>query len=216
VTVALATYELDGSPQGFSSGARGAHGVLSHLQRLADDLDRRQGRDGHSHAVAIWARQLTTRLELSTDVGARVVTAARLHDIGKLGLPDSILTKPGPLAEHEWEVMREHPIRGARMLAQIPSLSEVAPIVRDHHERPDGLGYPAGKSGAELRIEPRIVAVCDAWAAMRARGPGRMALSVEEARTELIQGQSSQFDYGVARAFLDLLHEGAIEDGAGG
>jgi two-component system, cell cycle response regulator len=211
MSAALALSEADPLSAPIPGGSRGAHGVVSHLQRLADEIDRRQGCDGHSHAVARWARQVAIRLKLPGQVTARLVIAARLHDIGKLGLPDSILTKSGALEGEERILMREHPARGYRMLAQIPSLGEAAPIVRDHHERPDGLGYPAGRGGADLAIEPRVVAVCDAWSAMRsARGHSR-ALSVDEASRQLITGQSSQFDYGVVRTFLDLLREGAIE-----
>ncbi len=128
--------------------------------------------------------------------------AARFHDIGKSVLPDSILSKGGPLSPVEWELVCEHPDRGARLVELAPGLERVAKIIREHHERYDGRGYPLGKCRDEISTEAQIVACCDAWSAMRADRPFARAKTASEARAELLAGRGTQFDPEVVMAFL--------------
>jgi HD-GYP domain-containing protein (c-di-GMP phosphodiesterase class II) len=120
--------------------------------------------------------------------------AAKLHDVGKLAVPRAILAKPGPLDEDEWATMRRHPAEGARLLAPyVPSVAVLA-IVRSHHERWDGAGYPEGLRGDEIPLGARIVAVVDAFCAMIEPRPYRPTLDAESARSELLAQSGRQFD----------------------
>jgi HD-GYP domain-containing protein (c-di-GMP phosphodiesterase class II) len=128
-----------------------------------------------------------------------------LHDIGKIGIPDAILLKPGPLTDAEMRKMCEHPELGARLLEQIPYLNETArDIVLHHHERWSGAGYPEGLRGERIPFGARIFALADAWDAMTSDRPYRRALSLEAALDEIDSGAGAQFDPELARAFLDL------------
>jgi HD-GYP domain-containing protein (c-di-GMP phosphodiesterase class II) len=133
-----------------------------------------------------------------------------LHDIGKIGVPDGILRKPGPLAGNERSVIETHPELGERILEPIDRLAEVRAIVRSCHERWDGGGYPDGKSGEEIPIEARIVLVCDAFHAMTSDRPYRRRLPVAEACRRLREGAGTQFDPTVVEVFLRLLREDAF------
>jgi HD-GYP domain-containing protein (c-di-GMP phosphodiesterase class II) len=127
--------------------------------------------------------------------------AAALHDIGKIAVPDAILSKPGPLTEEEWEFVRRHPVVGERILRAAPALTPVGPIVRSTHEHFDGGGYPDGLAGEAIPLASRIVAVCDAFDAMTSPRPYRSAMSAEGALEELRRGAGTQFDPMVAAAF---------------
>ena len=111
--------------------------------------------------------------------------AALLHDIGKVAIPDEMLNKPGPLDDDEWEVMREHPVIGERILRAVPGLGAVARIVRHEHERFDGEGYPDGLTGSDIPIGSRIILACDAYHAMTSNRPYRQAMPHAEAVREL-------------------------------
>lgn len=130
---------------------------------------------------------------------------ARLHDIGKLGVPRAVLLKRGPLDERETELMRAHAEIGERVLAGVPALAEIARAVRHEHERWDGHGYPDGIAEAEIPLASRIVFACDAWHAMTSRRPYRLPLPYDEALRELRLGAGSQFDPDVIGALLGLL-----------
>jgi len=185
-------------------GDVGTGGVLAFLQSLADEMDARQGTVEHSAAMAAWAGDLADAFELDARRRERCVLGTRFHDVGKLAVPDSILKKPGPLSETEWEVVRQHCDRGADIVALVPGWHDVAEVVRDHHERWDGTGYPNRKSGTEILIEARIVAVCDAWAAMLTDRPYRARIEPDAAAAQLRAGSGSQFDADVVNAFLAL------------
>jgi HD-GYP domain-containing protein (c-di-GMP phosphodiesterase class II) len=133
--------------------------------------------------------------------------AAELHDIGKVGLPDAILDKPGALDPDEWEFIRQHTILGERILSAAPALRPVATIVRASHERWDGRGYPDRLCGDEIPLAARIVAVCDAYEAITDDRCYREARSAEVARTELLRESGRQFDPEVVAAFLSELEE---------
>lgn len=174
------------------------------LDNLADELDRRQGSEGHSRAMARWAELVAAELDLDEDRQWACSTAARLHAIGKIVVPEAVLNKKGPLSPEEWELIQSHPDRGADLVRLAPGFEKVADVIREHQERFDGTGYPAGKAAIGISLEARIVAVCGAWAAMRATRPYREALSREQARAELETGAASEFDPEVVRAFLLL------------
>jgi len=170
--------------------------------------------DAHARFVAELAVRVAREMGLAEVTVRRCALAGLFHDVGKAFVSETILDKPGPLTEHEWRLVREHPQLGAELLAALsPELSDVAEIIRDHHERPDGCGYPAGRRAGEIRIEARIVAACDAWAAMRSDRPYRPALSFEEALAELRRGRGRQFDGLVVAAFERLSDRGSALDG---
>ncbi len=130
---------------------------------------------------------------------------ALLHDIGKLGIPDAILQKPGPLTDAEWALMREHPAIGAQLVEAIPSLSHIAASIRAEHERWDGGGYPDGLAAEAIPVASRIILACDAYHAMTTDRPYRPALSVETACAELDAYAGIQFDPDVVLALRDVL-----------
>jgi putative nucleotidyltransferase with HDIG domain len=129
---------------------------------------------------------------------------ALFHDIGKIGIPTSILQKPGPLSPEERKIIEMHPELGERILEPIGRLAEVRKVVRSCHERWDGGGYPDGKSGEEIPFDARIILVCDAFHAMTTDRPYRKRLSVEEACRRLREGSGTQFDPAVVDVFLSL------------
>jgi diguanylate cyclase (GGDEF)-like protein len=159
-----------------------------------------------SHTRWITDMALTVGRELGFDGPAlkRVELGALFHDIGKIGVPTSILLKPGPLTEDERKIIEQHPELGERILAPIDRLAEVRTIVRSCHERWDGEGYPDGKSGEEIPIEARIIFVCDAFHAMTTDRPYRKRLSVEEASRRVREAAGTQFDPTVVDVFLSL------------
>jgi two-component system, cell cycle response regulator len=178
--------------------------VITYLESVADEVDRRQRIEGHSLACAAWAGLLAGAMGLDDRARWRCVAAARFHDVGKISVPVEILTKADRLAEDEWRRVREHPSQGAVLVGLAGSLSDVAPVIAEHHERPDGRGFPKGKIGSEISLEARVVAVCDAWAAMLTDRDYRTALSADKARAELLAGSGTQFDPEVVAAFLAL------------
>ncbi len=140
--------------------------------------------------------------------------AARLHDIGKLAIPDEIIRKPAPLDGEEWTFVQQHPVIGERILATAPALGDAARIVRSSHERFDGTGYPDGLQGREIPLAARIVSVCDAFDAMIGPRPYRDGVSVAEALAELTACAGTQFDPEVVAAFADVVREGRVPSAA--
>jgi diguanylate cyclase (GGDEF)-like protein len=159
----------------------------------------------HSSEVAHLAVRVARQLGLSGEQLDEVARAAELHDVGKVGIPDAILNKPGPLDPTEWEFMYQHTILGERILNAAPALRPVARLVRSSHERWDGSGYPDQLAGEDIPLGARIVAVCDAYEAMTADRPYRKALSAHAAREQLSANAGTQFDPAVVAAFLTAL-----------
>lgn len=159
----------------------------------------------HLSEVAELAGAVSLRLGLSVEEAEEVKRAAMLHDIGKLAIPDSILSKPGPLTEAEWDFVRQHTLIGERILGAAPSLTGSAGIVRSSHERWDGAGYPDGLSSESIPLGARIVAVCDAFDAMTSTRPYRERRTVGEAVQELRRCSGTQFDPTVVQVFVDEL-----------
>jgi HD-GYP domain-containing protein (c-di-GMP phosphodiesterase class II) len=144
--------------------------------------------------------------ELGMDAKAlkRLELGALFHDIGKIGIPEAILSKPGPLSDEEWKVVRLHPELGAGILAPIERLEQVCDIVRHCHEHWDGSGYPNGFAGEEIPLESRVILVCDAYHAMTTDRPYRSRLPVDEACRRLREAAGTQFDPQVVEVFLAL------------
>ena len=159
---------------------------------------------GHSQRVRRVALAVGRDLRLSTKQLGALGTAALFHDIGKIGMPDSILTKPDRLSRSESAVMREHVTRGAEIVSRISSLQDSVPAIRHHHERWDGLGYPDGLSGDAIPLEASIIAIADSWDAMTTDRPYAVALTVNEAMLQIRAGRGKQFNPIVVDAFWEL------------
>jgi len=158
----------------------------------------------HTRAVAELSRALASTTGLDAEARETVARAAELHDVGKVAVPDAILSKPGPLDEDEEAFMRRHTVIGESIIAEAPALREVAALVRASHERWDGTGYPDGLAGLQIPLGARIVSVCDAYSAMRQKRPYGAVLGEEEALDELRRGAGSQFDPALVAAFCVL------------
>ncbi len=161
----------------------------------------------HLTDVSLLAARVARRLGVPPQVVLRCRLAGLLHDIGKLHVPQDVLAKAGPLDDAEWELMRAHPVHGAALVATVPELTPVAHIVRHHHERYDGGGYPDRLAGAAVPLEARILAAVDSWSAMRSDRPYRAALSEAAARKELARASGGQLDPGVVAALLSVLDQ---------
>ena len=180
--------------------------IHAHVEALAAALDMRDRRTAkHSDDVVMLAREVGALLDLEPAALLELEYAARLHDVGKLRVPDSVLHKPGPLTEAEVDVVKQHPVWGSETLATIAGLEMVAAIVRFHHERWDGAGYPDGLCHERIPLASRIISVCDAWGAMRADRPYRRALSAGQALEQLRGGAGTQFDPEVAEALAEAV-----------
>ena len=173
------------------------------LARSVEEKD--EATEGHCHRLERLAIATGEKLNLTGDQLVALSYAAYLHDVGKVKVPDEILNKPGPLTDEEWGEMRKHPDYGAQMLAGKDFLQDAARIVRAHHERYDGSGYPRGLSGDDIPIEARIIAVVDAYDAMISDRPYRKALSKGTVIAELEKNSGSQFDPLVVQAFLSVV-----------
>jgi diguanylate cyclase (GGDEF)-like protein len=181
---------------------------LSTVEALANALE---AKDAYTSSHARWICDMA--IEVGRELGLdpkglkRLELGALFHDIGKIGIPASILMKAGPLTQEERSVIEQHPELGERILAPIEQLAEVRPIVRACHERYDGRGYPDGLDGAEIPLEARIIFACDAFHAMTTDRPYREALSVEEAFRRLEEAAGTQFDPAVVEICLRVLRQ---------
>jgi HD-GYP domain-containing protein (c-di-GMP phosphodiesterase class II) len=155
-----------------------------------------------AHRVAEMASAVAWQLGLREDAVAAVRQAAILHDVGKVGIAESVLSKTDNLTDGEWEKMMRHPEVGHEILAEVPSLRAVAEVVRSHHERFDGQGYPQGLKGDEIPVASRIYAVVDAYAAMTTERPYRKKMAHDMAVREIVRNSLTQFDPAVVEAFL--------------
>lgn len=162
---------------------------------------------GHSERVAELSLLMAKAMGLPLEEQERIHIGAHLHDIGKIGIPDAILNKPGKLTEDEFDTIRQHPEIGGTIVGKIKVFRSVADIVRHHHERYDGKGYPDGLCGEEISLGARIVAVADSFDAMTTMRTYRLAFSVSEAIAEAERCKGSQFDPNI----VDVLKALAIE-----
>ena len=176
------------------------------LEDLADTVDLRDRyTGGHSKGVADFVRQILAQLKISGPEATLIETAARLHDIGKIGIPDRILLKPGKLLPEERAMMCTHPKKGAELIAKYKDFSRGAGMIMHHHERWDGKGYPGGLRGYEIPFGARVIAVADSFDAMISDRPYRKAISTEQAIQILLAGRGAQWDPSVVDAFVSML-----------
>jgi diguanylate cyclase (GGDEF)-like protein len=184
---------------------------VSTVEALANALEANdEYTSSHARWITDMALEVGHALRLDREALKRLELGALFHDIGKIGIPSEILQKPGPLTDEEFEIVKEHPELGARILEPIERLADVRPIVRACHERWDGLGYPDGKAGDEIPIEARIVLVCDAFHAMTTDRPYRGRLDDQVAVGRLVDSAGTQFDPVVVDAFVRLFETGRV------
>jgi putative nucleotidyltransferase with HDIG domain len=189
-----------------AANARLESANLSFASALVAALDARdQYTAGHSAAVAVYARDIAGRLQLSEGDQELAHLAGLVHDVGKVGLPPGLLEKPGALTLDERRQMEEHSAIGERILSKVSDYREIARIVRHHHERVDGNGYPDGLRDGEIPLISKIIAVADAYNAMTSGRPYRDAMPSRVARLRLAQAVGSQFDTTVVAAFEAIL-----------
>ena len=160
---------------------------------------------GHSTSVSRYAEALARAVNLPENEVERIKIGALLHDVGKIGIPESVLKKPGKLTDEEWEIMKQHPTIGAeKVLAPNEALRDLIPIVKYHHERIDGRGYPEGLKGNEIPLEARIVSVADAYHALVSDRPYRKGMPIEKACAILREGAGIQWDSDLVRQFISI------------
>jgi putative nucleotidyltransferase with HDIG domain len=178
------------------------------LSSLAAALDTRDNETReHSYRVMEFSLRLARQVHLTDEQLIYVERGALLHDIGKIGIPDSILLKPSPLSDEEWAVMQTHPRIGFAMLASVQFLNAAAEIIYAHHERWDGAGYPRGLAGEQIPVGARLFAVADVFDALTSDRPYRRAVSYEEARAVIEKECGKHFDPAAVEAFLQVPEE---------
>lgn len=178
------------------------------LEALMEALDARDSEtQGHSRRVAEYTTLVARHLGIEEPELTQFRWGALLHDVGKIGIPDAILRKPGPLTEEEWCIMRQHPAMGAKILGSVKFLDTAVPIVASHQERYDGTGYPKGLKGDEIPLGARIFTVVDCLDAMMMNRPYRQGTTYERVRNELLRHSGTQFDPKVVETFLTIPSE---------
>lgn len=166
--------------------------------------------DGHSERVALYAAAIGKQLDMCEKTLGSLHSAAVLHDIGKVGISSTIVDKLGRLTDREFEIMRLHSTIAIRMLEQVKGLEDSLPMIKHHHERFDGKGYPDGLSGHDIPLGARVIAVAETFDILISNVPWREALSVERAVQEVKDSSGTQFDPMVVEAFLTALDTNAI------
>lgn len=180
---------------------------FSTMEALLECLNNKDTYTGkHSLRVAYFATRFAEEIRLPEEDIQNIQIAAYLHDIGKIGIPETILLKPDKLTEEEWDMIRKHPELSENILMPLHLSKEIKQMVRQHHERYDGTGYPDKISGTQILLGARILAIADAYEAMTAERPYRRAFSEEKALLEIMENAGKQFDPSLAKTFLRL-HE---------
>jgi len=194
------------------AGTYARHNGLSAIYALVSTVEAKDPYTyGHSRKVNTYAVALAEAIGLSPEDVSRVSTAALLHDIGKIGVPDRVLNEKGKLNAQDWEAIKSHPRLGATIVGNIPNLAPCVSTILHHHERWDGTGYPEGLKGEQISIEARILAIADSFEAMSSARPYRPALCGEKVLKELRSGAGSQFDPGLVEVFIGII-EGGLPD----
>jgi HD-GYP domain-containing protein (c-di-GMP phosphodiesterase class II) len=187
----------------WSTEPRGAHTTFDVLQGLVVAIDRKDRYTKlHSEDVAAYALFLSNRLGQPDEMRENLRIAGLLHDVGKIGIPDDILRKPGRLTPHEFEIVKQHVALGDLIVRDVPDVEVIRAGVRYHHERWDGQGYMLGLAGEEIPLVARMLAVADAFSAMTTTRPYRKAMSVEQALEELRAAAGTQLDAELVAAFV--------------
>lgn len=168
--------------------------------------------NGHSLRVAQYTRMLAKKLGEDEDTIQKFYNIALLHDIGKIGIPDDILNKPGKLTEEEYEIVKTHPYRGYEILKKVKTQKDLVEGAQFHHERFDGRGYPARLAGEKIPLVARIISVADAFDAMSSTRPYRKKMPMDAIVKEIKDCTGSQFDPKISKAFLELYEEGAFDN----
>lgn len=179
--------------------------MMSALTKAVDAKD--SYTSGHSSRVAHYSRLLSRRLGMSKEEQDDIYTMGLLHDVGKIGVPRSIINKPGRLTDEEFAVMKSHPKRGYEILSRITVMPGISKGARWHHERPDGKGYPDNLKGDDIPFEARIIAVADSYDAMTSYRSYRDVMPQEAVREQIVKGRGTQFDPKVADAMIALIDE---------
>jgi putative nucleotidyltransferase with HDIG domain len=187
------------------------------VEALADVVDLRDPyTHAHSKRVADYAVEIARRLQLPAEEVENIRLAARVHDLGKIGVPDHILRKPGPLTDDEWQEMRKHTEVGAELVSKFPEFRRGRELIWCHHERADGQGYPRALAGKQVPIGARIIAVADAWDAMTTDRPYRKAMPQERALAILSANEGPQWDPRAVAVFLDWMRPQVFAASASG
>ncbi|MBO6015458.1 MAG: response regulator [Lachnospiraceae bacterium] len=182
--------------------------ALNVVRTLADAIDAKDTyTNGHSGRVAEYASEIARRYGYTIQQQNFIYMLGLLHDVGKIGVPDAVINKPDRLTDDEFELIKNHPVMGAKILENIKEMPKLSTGARWHHERFDGTGYPDGLSGADIPEEARIIAVADAYDAMTSYRSYRDVLPQDIVRTEIQKGKGSQFDPAFADIMLDIMLE---------
>ena len=166
---------------------------------------------GHSERVAALAKELAEEMQLSSDEVKMIHVAGLFHDVGKIGIPDSILLKNGSLTNDEFQTIKGHPAEGERIIESYAPFKELLSIVRGHHERYNGTGYPDGKAGEEICLGARVIAVADSFDAMMSNRTYRRGLGFDKTLAELNKGKGTQFDPKIVDVFMRLVEKNGRE-----
>lgn len=165
---------------------------------------------GHSERVAEMSLAIAKDMNLSDEEQYLIHIGAHLHDVGKIGIPDAIMSKPGRLTNEEFKLIKDHPMIGYHIVSKVKILQTVSLIVRHHHERMDGGGYPDGLSGTDIPLGARIVAVADAFDAMTTNRTYKVSMSISDALQELINCSGTQFDRQIVAVFVKIIKMGKL------
>ena len=185
-------------------------GIYQSLLGLANALEAKDVYTrGHSERVGASSRELALRIGMSTAEADVVARAGLLHDIGKIGIPEGLLRKPGPLTPEEWSIMRRHPVIGAQIVAPFEFFTTGALVIRHHHERVDGSGYPDGLAGSGIPLGARIVAIADVYDALTSDRPYRPAMSMETALAEVRAQAGRGLDGELVQVFVESMQDDA-------
>jgi HD-GYP domain-containing protein (c-di-GMP phosphodiesterase class II) len=198
----ITSADTEDEPRTEAAGLRGMASRLMNLLGAKDHFTRRQSDQAVMHALFLGGLLNLPETSLET-----LRLAAMLHDVGKLGVEDTILRKPGPLNRDEERTLRRHVEVGEAIIRDLPRVAEVLEVVRAHHERHDGNGYPAGLSGSDIPLLARILAIADAYSAMTVDRPYRRRLTGEQAKAELLRVAGAQLDPELVARFLQNLPE---------
>ena len=178
------------------------------VESLADAIDAKDNyTNGHSGRVAIYSKEIAERYGYDEKKQEKIFMMGLLHDVGKIGVPDELINKPGKLTDEEFSRIQKHPAIGSKILSNIKEMPELAAGAKWHHERYDGKGYPEGLSGEDIPEEARIIAVADAYDAMASNRSYRGALPQEVVRSEIEKGKGNQFDPTFADIMLEMIDE---------
>ncbi|MBQ7833330.1 MAG: HD domain-containing protein [Lachnospiraceae bacterium] len=185
--------------------------VNQSLETFAKTIDAKDTyTNGHSARVAAYSREIAVRMGLSSEEQENVYYIALMHDIGKIGIPDSILKKQSELTEEEWEIVKKHPVIGGEILKDFTALEGIADGARYHHERFDGKGYCVGIKGEEIPLVARIIGIADAFDAMATTRFYRKAMDITEILKELERGSGTQFDPEILPIMLEMVKDGTV------